>query len=152
MKRILFSIALSGLTVFAEAQTINAFDIEKRQEPTQQQEQESVKQDGRNGKIYDVVEQMPSFPGGMSALMQYLSSNIRYPQEAKDKGIQGRVICTFVVECDGSVSNIRVVKPVSPSLDKEAVRLLEYMPRWNPGRLHGETVRTRYTLPISFRL
>ncbi len=103
-------------------------------------------------KVFDVVEQMPSFNGGMSALMQHLSSNIKYPVEAEKKGIQGRVICTFVVERDGSISGVKVAKSVDPLLDKEALRVVSSMPNWIPGRQKGSAVRVKYTLPITFRL
>ena len=85
-------------------------------------------------KVFDVVEQMPSFPGGPSALMQYLSSNIKYPVVAEENGVQGRVVCTFVVERDGSITDVRVIKSVDPSLDKEAVRVVKSMPKWIPDR------------------
>lgn len=98
------------------------------------------------------VEQMPSYLGGMGALMQYLSNNIKYPKEAEKKGIQGRVICTFVVEKDGSITNVKVSKSVEPSLDAEAVRVLSAMPRWIPGKQADKPVSTKYTLPITFRL
>lgn len=103
-------------------------------------------------KVFDVVEQMPSFPGGPSALMQYLSSNIKYPVVAEENGVQGRVVCTFVVEKDGSITDVRVVKSVDPSLDKEAVRVVKGMPKWIPGKQNGSAVRVKYTVPVTFRL
>lgn len=103
-------------------------------------------------KVYDVVEQMPTYPGGMNALMKYLSSNIKYPEEAEENGIQGRVICTFVVERDGSISDVKVNKSVDPLLDKESIRVVSSMPNWIPGKLNGSAVRVKYTLPITFRL
>ena len=103
-------------------------------------------------KVFDVVEQMPSFPGGPSALMQYLSSHIKYPVVAEENGIQGRVICTFVVGKDGSISNAQVVKGVDPSLDKEAIRVINSMPKWIPGKQNGSSVNVKYTLPVTFRL
>ena len=105
-----------------------------------------------NEKAHDVVEIMPSFNGGMGALMQFLSSNIKYPEECEENGIQGRVICTFVVERDGSITDLKVTKPVHPLLDKEALRVLSLMPKWIPGTQKGETVRVKYTLPVTFRL
>jgi len=105
-----------------------------------------------NEKVYDVVEQMPSFPGGPSALFDYLSNTVRYPPAAMKKGIQGRVICTFVVEGDGSISDVKVTKSVDESLDREAVRVLRVMPRWIPGRQDGKPVRVKYTVPMAFRL
>jgi protein TonB len=103
-------------------------------------------------KVFDVVEQMPSFPGGDAALMQYLSSHIKYPVVAEENGIQGRVIATFVVERDGSITDVKVVKSVDPSLDKEAIRVLKSMPKWIPGKQNGAAVRVKYTVPVTFRL
>ena len=103
-------------------------------------------------KVFDVVEEMPSFPGGPSALFQFLSANIQYPATAEDNGIQGRVIVTFVVERDGSITDVKVVKSVDPSLDKEAVRVIKSMPRWQPGKQNGSAVRVKYTTPVTFRL
>ena len=103
-------------------------------------------------KVFDVVEQMPSFPGGNSALMQYLSSNIKYPVVAEENGVQGRVVCTFVVERDGSITDVRVIRSVDPSLDKEAVRVVKSMPKWIPGKQNGSAVRVKYTVPVTFRL
>ena len=103
-------------------------------------------------KVFDVVEQMPSFPGGQAALFQWLSNNIKYPVVAEENGVQGRVIVTFVVERDGSITDVRVVKSVDPSLDKEAVRVTKSMPHWIPGKQNGSAVRVKYTLPVTFRL
>ncbi len=103
-------------------------------------------------KIFEVVEQMPSFPGGDAALMQFLSKNIKYPVVAEENGIQGRVIATFVVERDGSITDVKVVKSVDPSLDKEAIRVLKSMPKWIPGKQNGSAVRVKYTVPVTFRL
>ena len=113
---------------------------------------EPVKPKEEENKVFDVVEQMPSFPGGNSALMQFLSKNIKYPVVAEENGIQGRVVCTFVVERDGRVTDVRVVKSVDPSLDKEAVRVVSSMLAWIPGKQNGSAVRVKYTLPVAFRL
>ena len=113
---------------------------------------EPVKPKEEENKVFDVVEQMPSYPGGMGALMQYLSSNIKYPAIAEENGIQGRVICTFVVERDGSITDVRIAKSVDPSLDKEAMRVVSKMPKWIPGKQNGSAVRVKYTLPVTFRL
>jgi protein TonB len=99
-----------------------------------------------------VVENMPQFPGGDAALFKYLSDNIRYPVIAQESGIQGRVILQFVVNRDGSIVDIEVVRGVDRSLDAEAVRVVQAMPRWTPGRQRGKTVRVKYTLPVNFRL
>ena len=103
-------------------------------------------------KVYGVVSQMPAFPGGLGDLFEWLSKNVVYPADAKEAGVRGRVIVAFVVECDGSISNVRVVKTVFPSLDKEAIRVVSSMPKWIPGRQGEEAVPVEYTLPVSFRL
>ena len=113
---------------------------------------EPVKPKVEENKVFEYVEQMPSFPGGTGALMQYLSKNIKYPPFAEENNIQGRVICSFVVERDGSVSDIRIKRSVDPSLDKEAMRVVSAMPKWIPGRQNGQMVRVKYTLPVTFRL
>ena len=103
-------------------------------------------------KVFDVVEEMPSFPGGNGALMSYLSSNVKYPVVAQENGVQGRVIVSFVVERDGSISDVKVARSVDPSLDREAQRVVKSMPRWTPGKQNGQTVRVKYTVPVVFRL
>lgn len=103
-------------------------------------------------KVFDVVEENPSFPGGQAALMQWLHENIKYPVIAAENGIEGRVIVQFIVSKTGSISDVRVVRGVDPSLDKEAVRVVNNMPNWTPGRQNGTTVNVRFTLPVTFRL
>ncbi len=103
-------------------------------------------------KVFDVVEEMPQFPGGQAALLEYLAKNIKYPVVAEENGVQGRVIVTFVVERDGSITDVRVVKSVDPSLDKEAARVVKSMPKWQPGKQNGSAVRVKYTVPVQFRL
>ena len=103
-------------------------------------------------KVFDVVEQMPSFPGGNGALMKYLSRNIKYPTIAEENGVQGKVIVQFVVGRDGSISGAKVVKSVDPSLDKEAIRVVKSMPKWIPGKQNGQSVNVKYTLPVTFQL
>ena len=103
-------------------------------------------------KVYNVVNVMPSFPDGQAGLMQWLRNNMNYPTTAAENGIQGRVIVQFVVEKDGSITNVKVAKPVDPSLDMEAVRLVSTMPKWIPGKEDGSPVRVWYTVPVSFKL
>ena len=105
-----------------------------------------------HSKAYDVVEKMPSFPGGQNRLMEFLKINMKYPLIAEDNGIQGRVIVQFIVKADGHIENVRIAKSVDPLLDKEAIRLIKAMPRWEPGMQGGEKVDVRYTLPVTFRL
>ena len=102
--------------------------------------------------IHDIVENMPVFPGGQSALLAYLSEEIEYPTIAKEKRVQGRVIVEFVVGKDGSISEAKIVRSVDPYLDKEALRVIGTMPKWTPGKQRGKPVRVKYTVPITFRL
>lgn len=103
-------------------------------------------------KVFDVVEQMPSFPGGNGALLEYLATHVKYPVVAQENGVQGRVIVSFVVEKDGSITDVRVVRSVDPSLDREAARVVSSMPRWTPGKQNGSAVRVKYNVPVMFKL
>ena len=102
--------------------------------------------------VYDEVEVMPEFPGGMQAMIEYLNTNIKYPKDAIKQEVSGRVMVMFVVETDGSLSNVRVARKVFPSLDAEAVRVIKTMPKWKPGKEKGKPVRVNFTLPIVFSL
>ena len=104
------------------------------------------------GDVFDVVEEMPQYPGGPQALFKFLGENVHYPAEAEKAGIQGRVIATFVVEKDGSISQPTIVKSVDPLLDAEAIRVISAMPNWKPGKQNGKVVRVKYTVPLSFNL
>lgn len=103
-------------------------------------------------KVFTVVEQMPMFPGGDAALMSYLANNIHYPTVAAENGVQGRVVVGFVVERDGSITDVSVLRGVDPSLDREAMRVVKSMPRWTPGKQNGSAVRVKYQVPVAFRL
>lgn len=115
-------------------------------------EPEAPKAETVENKVFDVVEQQPSFPGGPGELMKWLRDNIKYPVVAAENGVEGRVVVKFVVERDGSVSGVHVVKSVDPSLDKEAVRVVKMMPRWIPGKQNGSSVRVNFNVPVTFRL
>ena len=103
-------------------------------------------------KVYDVVEVMPSFPGGQGALMSYLNSHTKYPVVAQENGVQGRVTVSFVVERDGSITDVHVVRSVDPSLDREAARVISSMPNWQPGKQNGSAVRVKFNVPVQFKL
>lgn len=105
-----------------------------------------------NGHVFTVVEQMPQFPGGDAALMGYIRDTMHYPTIAKENGVQGRVVVSFVVEKDGSITNVAVLRSVGPSLDREAIRIVRSMPRWIPGKQNGHTVSVKYQVPVTFRL
>ena len=103
-------------------------------------------------KVYDLVDEMPSFPGGLEELYKWIDSNVQYPAVARENGIEGRVILKFIVEKDGSLSDSTVIHSVHPMVDREALRLVGQMPKWNPGKRAGIPVRVRYCLPIKFKL
>lgn len=113
---------------------------------TLEEEEEDV------NKVFIAVEKMPMFPGGDPGLLQFVNKSIKYPVIAQENGIQGRVVCSFVVNRDGSVVDAEVIKGIDPALDKEALRVINSMPKWEPGRQSGKPVRVRYTIPIIFRL
>lgn len=132
-----------------------AEEIQKIILPQEKKAQETLETHSKivpDSVIFEVVEEMPDFPGGMKALMEYLSQNIKYPAEAHAKGTQGRVIVCFVVKKDGSIDNIKVVRSVDPYLDKEAIRVITAMPKWKPGKQRGQAVNVRFTVPVAFRL
>jgi protein TonB len=106
----------------------------------------------KNQKVFDIVEQMPEYPGGQAALFEYLSKNIKYPADAEKKKVEGKVFVTFVVDTDGKITDVSLLRKVFPSLDAEAIRVISGMPNWIPGKQKGQVVRVKYTVPIMFRL
>ena len=127
----------------ANGEVLKAKEVIAEPEPPKHEEE---------NKVFDIVEQQPLFPGGPAALIKYLSENTKYPVVAQENGVQGRVTVQFVVEKDGSISDVHVLRGVDPSLDKEAVRVVKSMPRWTPGKQNGITVRVNYRVPVLFRL
>lgn len=145
--------------VVVEEKVDTRMEIKTEDDQTQRQTEVYIpppppkpKQEEVTEEIFVVVEEQPEFPGGQAAMMKFLSDNIRYPVIAQENGIQGRVICNFVVERDGSITDVQVVRGVDPSLDREAIRVIQQMPRWKPGKQRGSAVRVRFTLPVVFRL
>ena len=112
----------------------------------------STAQTKKNNMVFDIVEVMPQYPGGQIAMLKYFMENIKYPKQIMEEGIQGRVTVSFIVEKDGRVSNVRLLRSVQPSLDKEAIRVVKSMPKWTPGKQNGKPVRVRFNLPIMFKL
>ena len=112
----------------------------------------STAQTKKNDMVFDVVEVMPQYPGGQIAMLKYIMENIKYPEQAMKEGIQGRVTVRFIVEKDGSISDVRPVLSVHPLLNKEAVRVVESMPKWSPGKQNGKPVRVRFNVPVMFKL
>lgn len=104
-----------------------------------------------NQKVYEHSEVMPEYPGGMSAMVEFLSKNVKYPKDAAKQKVEGRVLVWFVVETDGSLTDVKVAKKVFPSLDAEAVRVVKTMPKWTPGKHNDQPVRVRFALPIVFK-
>lgn len=127
----------------ANGEILKAKEVIAEPEPPKHEEE---------NKVFDIVEQQPMFPGGPAALIKYLSEHTKYPVVAQENGVQGRVTVQFVVEKDGSISDVHVLRGVDPSLDKEAVRVVKSLPRWTPGKQNGITVRVNYRVPVLFRL
>lgn len=119
---------------------------------TLQEHKVIVQEEVKEEKVFEIVEQPPSFPGGEAAMYEWLNKNINYPVIAQENNIQGRVTCQFVVGRNGEIEDVKVVRGVDPSLDREAVRVIKSMPKWIPGRQGGNAVKVRYTLPVQFRL
>lgn len=112
----------------------------------------STAQTKKNNMVFDIVEVMPQYPGGQIAMMKYIMENMKYPKQAMKEGIQGRVAVRFIVEKDGSISDVKPILSVHPLLNKEAVRVVKSMPKWTPGKQNGKPVRVRFNLPIMFKL
>ncbi len=115
--------------------------------PVEVEEEEVVEQE-----IFQIVEEMPSFPGGEAELLKYVATHIKYPQIARETGIQGRVFVGFVVEPDGSVSNVKILRGIGGGCDEEAVRVIKSLPKWKPGKQRGKAVRVSYQIPVLFKL
>ena len=106
----------------------------------------------KNQKVFYIVEQMPEYPGGQAALFEFISKNVKYPEDAVKKKVEGKVFVTFVVDTDGKITDVSLLRKVFPSLDAEAIRVISAMPNWIPGKQKGQVVRVKYTVPIMFRL
>ena len=121
--------------------------VEIKYVPVEVEEEEPEEQ-----QIFQVVEEMPEFPGGMAECLKFIGKNIKYPTIAQENGVQGRVIIQFVVNQDGSIVDPVVMRSVDPYLDKEALRVIKMMPKWKPGKQRGKAVRVKYTVPVTFKL
>ena len=135
-----------------EETTIQASDETNKAVEVKYVEVEVEEEEVDEQEIFTVVEEMPSFPGGMGECMKFLSKNINYPSISQENGVQGRVIVQFVVNTDGSIVDPVVVRGVDPYLDKEALRVIKMMPKWSPGKQRNKPVRVKYTVPVMFRL
>jgi len=123
-------------------------EVQEYVAPVRDDEEESVEE----AQIFMVVESMPEYPGGEAALYKFLAENIKYPQMAKESGIQGRVFVTFVVERNGAVTDVRILRGIGGGCDEEAIRVVTNMPQWTPGKQRGKSVRVQYNLPVKFTL
>jgi protein TonB len=132
-------------SIQASEETGQAVEVKYVQQVVEEEEPEEQ-------EIFQVVEEMPEFPGGMGECMKFLGKNIKYPTISQENGVQGKVIVQFVVNKDGTVVDPVVVRSVDPYLDKEALRVINSMPKWKPGKQRGKPVRVRYTVPVTFRL
>lgn len=130
------------------SKTVNVADLQIVDDPVEPENQE----EDMDKKVFTAVEKSPVFQGGDNAMWQYVNKNIRYPEECAERNIQGRVTVQFVVEKDGSVGDVKIIRGVDPQLDGEAVRLVRTFPKFEPGTMNGEPVRVWYTFPVNFRL
>jgi len=146
---LLASIAIVMAFMFGGSSCLYAQDYEKvKEEETPKADNEETDE----GEIFQVVEEMPEFPGGMEKALVFLAKNIKYPSIAREQGVQGLVLIGFVVETDGSIGKVSVSRGVDPALDEEAIRVIKAMPKWKPGKQKGKPVRVKYTVPVNFRL
>lgn len=144
---------LAVLFLFTAGSISNLSAQNTQQKQNQAEEQKALlESQPADDQIFVVVEDMPEFPGGKDAMISYLVTNIKYPQEARTKGIQGRVFVTYIVEKDGTVTNVKILRGVDPLLDQEALRVVSAMPKWSPGKQKGEAVRVQFNLPVKFAL
>ena len=159
MKRINYSLILTSVALIVLLFSCGESEREEatstansNTESAETRAEKSASKTEFTGEVYEIVEQMPEYPGGLTALMNYLRENIHYPAAAQSAGIEGRVIVSFIVEPNGSVSNVEVVRGVDSNLDQEALRVVRQMPKWKPGKQEGSTVRVKFHLPIKFML
>ncbi len=134
------SVGLLGASQVALAQTPDTLKMD------------TIEKAAEDVEIYGMVEEMPCFPGGEAKLMKYIQTSINYPQEAIDKGIEGRVFVGFVIDIDGSVVDVKVMRGIGGGCDEEAVRVVKSMPKWRPGKIRGEAQRVSYMIPVTFKL
>ena len=146
-KCLLFAVLAITLAVLLVPARANAQDKKEKGKTTQ-----THKDTTTDDKVYDVCEQMPIYEGGDAALLKYLTDSVKYPESAKKRGVQGRVKIGFIVEKDGSLTDIKVLRSVDITLDAEALRVVKGMPKWIPGCHDGQLVRVEYNVPVSFRL
>lgn len=147
--------------VMEKKEAIGSFNVEgnsdkgatlKVEQQLKEEKVEEKPKEDLSRKVFDVVEKMPSYPGGNGALQKWLAQNITYPAAAAENGVEGRVIVAFVVEPDGSVSDVRIARGVDPSLDREALSVVKRMPKWIPGMQNGSPVRVKFNVPVTFKL
>ena len=152
--KLLALLPIVGMTLALNAETVNDYVYENSQQQPQKQQPQKKKvvKKANTDKVFDVVEEMPRFPGGDEAMMQFIAKNVKYPEEASKKGTEGRVLVQFIVNTDGSVVEPKVVGSAHPELNAEALRVVKLMPKWTPGKQRGQAVRVKFTIPIVFKL
>ena len=150
--RAIGSTVVSEEEIFTEIKIVSDLQKEVISVSDQNESESSPNPTVEHEKIFTTVEQMPQFPGGEAALMKYLAEHLRYPEEAQQNNIQGRVIVQFVIEKTGNIGQVKVLRGKHPSLDKEAVRVIKSLPKFIPGKNNGQPVNCYYTLPINFKL
>ena len=149
---VILLLVLVGVIIIAKQCNTSPF-AESQSEQTPIEQQEVPEESATTDDICVVAEQMPEFPGGQAALIEYLSHQVTYPEEAQANGIEGRVVCSFVVDTDGSITDVEVTRSSGDaSLDQEAVRAVQSMPQWQPAQMDGAPVRVRFSLPINFTI
>lgn len=146
MKSLLILIIFTPALIYAQQSEQGTLVLRKKH-PNVELMSEAI-----DGEVFTIVENMPEFPGGRNALLNYMSENIKYPNEAKNKNISGKVYVQFVVKSDGTIDNVRVLQGKNKLLDQEAIRVVKSMPNWTPGRQSGRTVDVVYNLPVTFIL
>jgi TonB family protein len=139
---------LMGIVLTISLLTVSAFGPKESSESRA----DKTKSEKIHGKVYEQVEQMPEFPGGQTELINFLMKSVKYPEESMNKRIQGKVFVSFVISKKGSVLNTKIERGVDPLLDAEALRVVNSMPNWTPGKENGKNVAVQFTLPISFKL
>lgn len=153
MKKIVLTVAgVAVFSFFAKAQISDTAKNQDAKSPSMTVTIDKSTHQGDSSKIYTLAEHVPEFPGGVNNFYKFLATNIHYPKDARAQNKQGRVIVVFIVEKDGSLSGIKVIRGVFPSIDAEAVRVLKLSPKWEPGILNGRAIRVQYTVPLNFSL
>ena len=145
---VLLPVVFAAFVFTAKAKSVNADPVEAESVVAES----TINQEPQDNVVFTVVEEQPVFPGGEKAMMEFIKNNLKYPESCVKDSIQGRVSLSFIVEKDGSVSNVQELRSPNPDLTAEAARLVQSMPKWTPGKQRGQAVAVKYVIPITFRL